>query len=118
MPFGGVKDSGLGREGLRSAIDESTEPRMLALAGLWMGAALGLVGRAVGGDDLAELLYLALAFCAAHRLRCASAIRLRASALNTRRFFPFLGAFAAFLVLLPVSLTATLLALASRVRAC
>jgi acyl-CoA reductase-like NAD-dependent aldehyde dehydrogenase len=34
MPFGGVKDSGLGREGLRSAIEEMTEPRMLVLAGL------------------------------------------------------------------------------------
>ena len=34
MPFGGVKDSGLGREGIRSAIDEMTEPRMLVMAGL------------------------------------------------------------------------------------
>lgn len=34
MPFGGVKDSGLGREGLRSAIHEMTEPRMLVMAGL------------------------------------------------------------------------------------
>jgi acyl-CoA reductase-like NAD-dependent aldehyde dehydrogenase len=34
MPFGGVKDSGLGREGLRSAIDEMTEPRMLVMSGL------------------------------------------------------------------------------------
>jgi acyl-CoA reductase-like NAD-dependent aldehyde dehydrogenase len=34
MPFGGVKDSGLGREGIRSAIDEMTEPRMLVIAGL------------------------------------------------------------------------------------
>ena len=31
MPYGGVKDSGLGREGLRSAIDEMTEPRMLVM---------------------------------------------------------------------------------------
>jgi acyl-CoA reductase-like NAD-dependent aldehyde dehydrogenase len=34
MPFGGVKDSGLGREGIRSAIYEMTEPRMLVMAGL------------------------------------------------------------------------------------
>ena len=34
MPFGGVKDSGLGREGIRSAIYEMTEPRMLVMSGL------------------------------------------------------------------------------------
>ncbi len=34
MPYGGVKDSGLGREGIRSAIQEMTEPRMLVMAGL------------------------------------------------------------------------------------
>jgi len=34
MPFGGVKDSGLGREGLRSAIEEMTEPRMLVMTSL------------------------------------------------------------------------------------
>jgi len=34
MPFGGVKESGQGREGVRSAIEEMTEPRMLVMAGL------------------------------------------------------------------------------------
>jgi acyl-CoA reductase-like NAD-dependent aldehyde dehydrogenase len=34
MPYGGVKDSGLGREGLRSAIEEMTEPRMLVMSGM------------------------------------------------------------------------------------
>lgn len=29
MPYGGVKDSGLGREGVCSAIDEMTEPRLM-----------------------------------------------------------------------------------------
>ena len=29
MPYGGVKDSGLGREGVRSTINEMTEPRLL-----------------------------------------------------------------------------------------
>ena len=29
MPYGGVKDSGLGREGVRAAIEDMTEPKML-----------------------------------------------------------------------------------------
>ena len=31
MPYGGVKDSGVGREGIRAAIEDMTEPRMLVL---------------------------------------------------------------------------------------
>ena len=46
-------------------------------------------------------LYLLLAFCAAHRLRCASAMRLRASGLNTRDFRAFA---VVFLVLRSVAL--------------
>lgn len=34
MPYGGVKDSGLGREGIRSAIEEMTEPRMLVMSAM------------------------------------------------------------------------------------
>jgi acyl-CoA reductase-like NAD-dependent aldehyde dehydrogenase len=34
MPYGGVKESGLGREGIRSAIAEMTEPRMLVMTGI------------------------------------------------------------------------------------
>ncbi len=34
MPYGGVKESGVGREGLRSAIEDFTEPRVLVLTGL------------------------------------------------------------------------------------
>ena len=33
MPYGGTKDSGLGREGLRYAIEEMTEPRLLVING-------------------------------------------------------------------------------------
>jgi acyl-CoA reductase-like NAD-dependent aldehyde dehydrogenase len=33
MPYGGVKDSGLGREGIRSAIEDMTEPRLLVIKG-------------------------------------------------------------------------------------
>jgi acyl-CoA reductase-like NAD-dependent aldehyde dehydrogenase len=29
MPYGGVKNSGLGREGVRYAMEEMTEPRLL-----------------------------------------------------------------------------------------
>jgi acyl-CoA reductase-like NAD-dependent aldehyde dehydrogenase len=31
MPYGGVKDSGLGREGLRYAIEEMTEQKILVV---------------------------------------------------------------------------------------
>jgi acyl-CoA reductase-like NAD-dependent aldehyde dehydrogenase len=31
MPYGGVKDSGFGREGIRYAIQEMTEPKLLVL---------------------------------------------------------------------------------------
>jgi acyl-CoA reductase-like NAD-dependent aldehyde dehydrogenase len=32
MPYGGTKDSGFGREGLRYAMEEMTEPRILVLS--------------------------------------------------------------------------------------
>ena len=31
MPYGGVKESGLGREGLRYAIEEMTEPKLMVM---------------------------------------------------------------------------------------
>jgi acyl-CoA reductase-like NAD-dependent aldehyde dehydrogenase len=34
MPYGGVKDSGLGREGVRFAIEDMTEIRLLAIRGI------------------------------------------------------------------------------------
>lgn len=34
MPYGGVKDSGFGREGIRNAIEDMTEPRFLAIRSL------------------------------------------------------------------------------------
>jgi acyl-CoA reductase-like NAD-dependent aldehyde dehydrogenase len=34
FPYGGTKDSGLGREGVRYAVEELTEPRVLVLRGL------------------------------------------------------------------------------------
>ena len=33
MPYGGIKDSGLGREGVRYAIEDMTEPRLLVIRG-------------------------------------------------------------------------------------
>ena len=34
MPYGGVKGSGSGREGVASAMDDYTEPRVLVLTGI------------------------------------------------------------------------------------
>ena len=34
MPYGGVKESGVGREGLRYAMDDYTYERVLVLTGL------------------------------------------------------------------------------------
>jgi acyl-CoA reductase-like NAD-dependent aldehyde dehydrogenase len=31
MPYGGVKESGIGREGLKYAIEDMTEPKLLVL---------------------------------------------------------------------------------------
>src|SRR5690606_41722643 len=32
MPYGGVKDSGFGREGVRYAMEEMTEPRLIVMS--------------------------------------------------------------------------------------
>jgi len=32
MPYGGVKDSGFGREGLRFSIEDMTEPKLMVMA--------------------------------------------------------------------------------------
>jgi acyl-CoA reductase-like NAD-dependent aldehyde dehydrogenase len=34
MPYGGTKESGTGREGVRAAMDDLTEPRVMVLTGL------------------------------------------------------------------------------------
>jgi acyl-CoA reductase-like NAD-dependent aldehyde dehydrogenase len=34
MPYGGVKESGIGREGVRSAMEDYTEPRLMVLSGV------------------------------------------------------------------------------------
>jgi acyl-CoA reductase-like NAD-dependent aldehyde dehydrogenase len=37
MPYGGVKESGLGREGVRHAMEEMTETRLLVLGNVGQG---------------------------------------------------------------------------------
>jgi len=34
MPYGGLEESGVGREGVRSAMEDYTEPRVLVLSGV------------------------------------------------------------------------------------
>ena len=70
----------------------------------------------MSNGEMLQAFYFALAFCAAQRLRCASAIFLRASALNTR-FFLGLALAGAFLALLP-ALVVVVPMLASSLRAC
>lgn len=70
----------------------------------------------VSNRKMLQAFYFALAFCAAQRLRCASAIFLRASALSTR-FFLGLALAGDFLALLPALVVAVPM-LASSLRAC
>jgi acyl-CoA reductase-like NAD-dependent aldehyde dehydrogenase len=35
MPYGGAKDSGLGREGLRYAMEEMAQPKLLVMNHCW-----------------------------------------------------------------------------------
>jgi hypothetical protein len=49
MPYGGVKDSGEGRKGVRCAIDEMTERRLLAMA-----LPSNALGESVGGAGMWE----------------------------------------------------------------
>jgi acyl-CoA reductase-like NAD-dependent aldehyde dehydrogenase len=37
MPYGGAKESGIGREGPRYAIEEYTEPRLLVVSEFGLG---------------------------------------------------------------------------------
>src|SRR4029078_12680960 len=49
MPYGGVKASGLGREGVRRAIADMTEPRLLVIRDPVSAAATGLGVPSVDG---------------------------------------------------------------------
>ena len=49
MPYGGVKDSGFGREGVRFAIEEMTEPKLLVL-NTRAGMQEGLAGKTPPGE--------------------------------------------------------------------
>ena len=50
-PFGGVKESGMGREGSKYGIDDWLELKYLALAGIWQRRALPSRPRALSGMD-------------------------------------------------------------------